>query len=570
MAALTPFSPGIGVFSAAWGNFVVQGGALYVDLKSYTPPLASASVFMVGNVAPNDGGQGFFVWNSTVIATDDNGLTAIVPYGASQGAWLRDDPGGNASQIEYLLSSTLGVAAANALPITVARRLDTFVTASDFGAKGDGVADDTLALQNAMNYLVTVGGTLWLGSGTYLISGAGLSINQSGLTTYNPTRVSIQGMGRGNTQIKYTGTGVALSYVGNTVSAGIVGLFRISDLYIIGPGPTALVGLDITVAADFTISDVLIQQFATGIQLVDCLSAHIANTVCNFNVTGLTAAMSAFSPPNALVFTSTTMGSNSTAGATITGPVTLTYNGGSIESNGTSSAGWGIQIIGAGQDGGAACTFESVYFENNANSADIMIEHSLQVPCTYNMIGCLFNRNSNTQFVTNNIVLNSNAGNGNARLNLFGCGFRRFGTYVADVSRPYIAINGGGGPTEYTDFGTVFQDAVEEPHIQGPTAVGKGLASAWVNFTWNGSAVLLADSRNVASVSRSGTGVYSIAFQLPMANASYIILPNGLSAGFYTPSSVTTTGFTLSVLNPSSAPVDPANVYIAVFGGGSL
>lgn len=570
MAALTPFSPGIGVFSAAWGNFVVQGGALYADLRAYTPPVANASVFMVGTTAPLDGGQGFFVWNSTVTGTDDNGLTTIVPFGASQGAWLRDDPGGTAAQIDYLLSGTLGEAVPNAVPISIARRLDTFVTASDFGAKGDGVSDDTLALQNALNYLVTVGGTLWLGSGTYLTSGAGLSINQTGLTTYNPTRVNIQGMGRGNTQIKYTGTGTALSYTGNTVSAGIIGLFRISDLYIVGPGPTAQVGLGITVAADFTLSDVLIQQFGVAIQLVDCLLAQIDNVNCTFNVTGLTASMSAFSPPNALVITSTQIGNNTLAGLTLTGPTTFTYNGGSIESNGSSAGGWGVQVIGAGQDGGVGCTFTSVYFENNANSADILIENSLPTPCTYNVIGCLFNKNSNTNVVTNNIVLNSNAGNGLARLNLFGCGFRSFAPYIPSAGRPCVVINGGGGPTEYTDFGSIFQNAIEAPSVNGPTAVGKAMSSAWVNFSWNGSAVLISDSRNVFNVSRSSTGVYAIGFQVPMANASYIVLPNGLAPGFYTPSAVATTGFTLSVFNTSTTPIDPSNVYVAVFGGGSL
>ena len=47
----------------------------------------------------------------------------------------------------------------------------TVVNAKDFGAKGDGVTDDTQSLQNALDYLNSIGGgTLFLPAGSYIIS----------------------------------------------------------------------------------------------------------------------------------------------------------------------------------------------------------------------------------------------------------------------------------------------------------------------------------------------------------------------------------------------------------------
>lgn len=43
-----------------------------------------------GTTTPNDGGQGFFYWNANATASDDNGVSTIVPLGAgASGAWTR-------------------------------------------------------------------------------------------------------------------------------------------------------------------------------------------------------------------------------------------------------------------------------------------------------------------------------------------------------------------------------------------------------------------------------------------------------------------------------------------------
>jgi hypothetical protein len=53
---------------------------------------------------------------------------------------------------------------------TVAEKLDDIVSVKDFGAVGDGVVDDTAAIQASLNALATTGGSILVPPGTYLLS----------------------------------------------------------------------------------------------------------------------------------------------------------------------------------------------------------------------------------------------------------------------------------------------------------------------------------------------------------------------------------------------------------------
>lgn len=91
------------------------------------------------------------------------------------------------------------------------------INVKDFGAKGDGVADDQAAIQSALNEAKASGKSVWLPPGTY---------NHSGVLTIDGTQVS----GAGNDTVlhatnpqqgavKLTGDGSSLSSVKTTVSA---------------------------------------------------------------------------------------------------------------------------------------------------------------------------------------------------------------------------------------------------------------------------------------------------------------------------------------------------------------
>lgn len=115
-----------------------------------------------------------------------------------------NNTGNNSSSILYKQSGT------DAVNRTVQDKLRETVSVKDFGAVGDGVADDTTAFNNALaaiNTTVTggddlnqIGGTvLYIPKGIYLVSGLVI-----------PFGVSLSGEGARNTIIKHTGSGVAV------------------------------------------------------------------------------------------------------------------------------------------------------------------------------------------------------------------------------------------------------------------------------------------------------------------------------------------------------------------------
>jgi hypothetical protein len=101
----------------------VGGGAQVVSsiaaLRALLKTSASKNARVTGYYAAGDGGGGAYYYDSTDTTTADNGGTVIVA--ADGGRW----------KLEY----------------------ESWVNARQFGAKGDGVADDTAALQAAIAYV---------------------------------------------------------------------------------------------------------------------------------------------------------------------------------------------------------------------------------------------------------------------------------------------------------------------------------------------------------------------------------------------------------------------------------
>ena len=87
------------------------------------PGVPGQMAFALGHSTEGDGGQGLFVWSASYSGADDVGIH-VVPVGRSgRGAWVRQVSGG--------------------------------VRPEWFGARCDGVQDDTGALQSAITYVTT-------------------------------------------------------------------------------------------------------------------------------------------------------------------------------------------------------------------------------------------------------------------------------------------------------------------------------------------------------------------------------------------------------------------------------
>ena len=113
---------------------------------------------------------------------------------------------GGSALVGFLQSGTGAVAT------TVQSKLRETSSVKDFGATGDGVTDDSAAIQAAID-ATPAGGSLYIPRGTYVIN-TGLTIGRA---------ITLQGAGcsgTGGSRLKYTGNANALSFTGGGASTG--------------------------------------------------------------------------------------------------------------------------------------------------------------------------------------------------------------------------------------------------------------------------------------------------------------------------------------------------------------
>lgn len=144
----------------------------------------------------------------------------------------------------------------------------------DYGAKGDGVNDDTAAIQAAINNAFTTGGTVYLPAGKYYISGT--LVIQEGVNLIGAAVPNNWSSRYTGTILEYHGTGIAIS-VGSTTDT--TANLKIENLFINDAGGSGSVGLKVglnsgqngdtvtTNTTDIHIENVVVYGFSEGIQI---------------------------------------------------------------------------------------------------------------------------------------------------------------------------------------------------------------------------------------------------------------------------------------------------------------
>jgi hypothetical protein len=172
-------------------------------------------------------------------------------------------PSGSSAGISHIASGS------NAVTRTVQSKLRDIVNVKDFGAVGNNVADDSTAIQNAINATPS-GGKLYIPTGTYLIT--------TGLTRTNSITIQGDGIfGAGGTALNYTGNGIAFTYGGGGGSSAGA---RFQDFRIVGTSAGQIgfkiyhafngIKLDKVYVEDFTTGDALYVEDAWDIEFSKC------------------------------------------------------------------------------------------------------------------------------------------------------------------------------------------------------------------------------------------------------------------------------------------------------------
>lgn len=197
-------------------------------------------------------------------------------------------------------------AGAGAVVRTAQDKMRELVSVKDFGAVGDGVADDTAALANAI---------AWATSGTRkrtLFFPAGVYVTTAMLDVNKPTAVLV-GEGRYNSVIKFTGSGVAVSFTDANPNNGAFTFGGgIEDICIEGnANATSL--LYVNYVNHFCAKNVNLREANTvsgvGLHILGTVLGYFENVYCSTN-----AQLMASRPQNGIVVDrSTTTLSRATA-----------------------------------------------------------------------------------------------------------------------------------------------------------------------------------------------------------------------------------------------------------------
>jgi polygalacturonase len=200
----------------------------------------------------------------------------------------------DASNVSYNQGS------AGAVNTSVQAKLQESVSVKDFGAAGDGVTNDTVAIQAAIDHVAANGGVLTFPAGTYMSDS--LQVTPTASFKINGTGTIKKRTNAANNMLQIQGTTLPVSVTGITLDGdftthaeggqGLVG-YNISNMLVDGVTITDVKNSGVIIYTDGTIHENNIIRNCTvngesniknGLLIVDCKNSGI-ETSSVFNVT---------------------------------------------------------------------------------------------------------------------------------------------------------------------------------------------------------------------------------------------------------------------------------------------
>jgi hypothetical protein len=178
---------------------------------------------------------------------------------------------------------------------TVTSKLQESVSVKDFGAVGDGVADDTAAIQAAID-ACTKGGSVFIPSGYYKFSSLssakairliGDGFNNEIQGTYGNSEWQNFNNFSGSVLISTVTSGDAIYFGAVSGAVGELQNFQMCDLMIVGPGTGTPTAVHFVRGVGHYIENVLIANFSTGWNFDSCQDGSankIASKACRTGI----------------------------------------------------------------------------------------------------------------------------------------------------------------------------------------------------------------------------------------------------------------------------------------------
>ena len=338
-------------------------------------------------------------------------------------------------------------------------------------------------------------------------------------------RMNMRGGGSANTALIYNGPADGVAYDVRGVNEGPG-----RDLYHVVKGMRIIrfplnsrtaTGFRARYVADLHVEDLMIYGFAAGALWQDVLGVSADRLWVLANDVGLRMGLVDFTNPNVCRFTNGRFSGNQSLAAHIIRGANVAFHGTRFEANGADGSDTAITMLyeGGPPEGAHALTVENCYFENNRGVADISLGWSSPYSGTVAIRDNTFHRAfpvggaaGTERYVQHHIdtAVVGQAASAGSKLNLIheGNGYKSFGSYTPSALRSVLRVQSPVN-TLVREGQNYYQNDVERPETNNGPFVGATYPVASVTVAADGTYDLdPLFTINIASVSKTGTGVY--------------------------------------------------------------